>query len=100
MLKRQDVINLLKAEWPYLKEHFGVAKIAIFGSYARDEATENSDIDLYIEFDRTMGIEFIRLLDYLESQFHKRIDVLTAGGIAGIRHNHIAEEIKRSLVYV
>jgi predicted nucleotidyltransferase len=59
-----------------------------------------SDVDTVVEFARPIGLRFIEFAEYLESVLGKRVDVLTPAGIQGIRRDHIAEEIQRSLVYV
>ncbi len=49
-LSKNEIINLIKAEKSFLKETFGVLNIGIFGSYAKDQQTPDSDIDLLVEF--------------------------------------------------
>lgn len=51
--------------------------MAIFGSYALDTATENSDIDILVSFNAPIGIEFIDLADELEAITGKKIDLVT-----------------------
>jgi len=51
-LSRNEIIKLLKAEKPFLKENFGVIHIGIFGSYAKNRQTIDSDIDFLVEFFR------------------------------------------------
>jgi predicted nucleotidyltransferase len=50
-LSRNEIISLIKAEKPFLKENFGVIHIGIFGSYAKDRQTIDSDIDFLVEFE-------------------------------------------------
>jgi hypothetical protein len=47
-LSKNDIINLIKAEKSFLKENFGVVNIGLFGSYAKDQQTPDSDIDLLV----------------------------------------------------
>ena len=49
-LNREDVLELLRSHKEDLKERFGVTEISLFGSFARDEATEDSDIDVIVKF--------------------------------------------------
>jgi uncharacterized protein len=100
VLTKNDVIQILSNELPYLKANFGVQRIAIFGSFADGTASEKSDVDIFIEFEKRLGLEFIQLADYLEEKLGRKTDILTPGGIRGIRLNKIAEDIRRSLVYV
>ena len=49
-MTKNDILEKLTQEKEYIQNTFEVDKIGLFGSYARDEATENSDIDIYVEF--------------------------------------------------
>ena len=60
-LQREDVIALLNTYKSSLKE-FKVKSLMIFGSVARDEANAESDVDLLVEFEQTVGLfTFVRL---------------------------------------
>lgn len=85
---------------PYLSVEYGVARIGLFGSYAKGLPHGNSDIDLIIEFKKPIGLRFMELIDYLESLLGRRVDVLTPAGLAGIRIKRVAEDINASVVYV
>ena len=100
MSPQQKVINVLRREIPYLKENYGVKKIALFGSIAKNRHTKVSDIDMVVEFKEPDFDKFMGLSFYLENLFHRKIDILTPEGIRGIRVRKVAEDIKRSLVYV
>jgi predicted nucleotidyltransferase len=54
-----------------------VKEAYLFGSYARGEATEKSDIDFMIVLNRTVGTEFFGLYHFLQKEFQKDVDVLT-----------------------
>ena len=47
-VSRNDILNTLREIKPTLEEKYHLAEIALFGSYARNEQTENSDIDLMV----------------------------------------------------
>ncbi len=64
--KREDIVNILSMSRKQL-EQMGVASLSLFGSVARDEADETSDIDLLVEFNRRVGLfHFIRVKQYIE----------------------------------
>ena len=96
----KDVKTILKKEFPHLTAKYGVKKIGLFGSYAKGKQSAQSDIDIVVEFSKPIGFRFIDLCDYLETKLGKRIDILTPAGIKSIRHKHIADDIKRSIIYV
>ncbi len=100
MSPQQKVINVLRREIPYLKENYGVKKIALFGSIAKNRHTKASDIDMVVEFEKPIGLRFMDLAEYLEKKMGRKTDILTADGIKSIRIKKVARDIKRSLFYV
>lgn len=60
-----------------IAERYGVGKIYLFGSYARGEATEESDIDLLVDAENVCGLEFFGLWDDLENALEKKLDLVT-----------------------
>ena len=100
VLTRGELIKVLRQEQPFLKSRFGVKKMAIFGSFAKDQATAKSDVDILVKFSRPVGWEFITLIDYLEKKLGRKADVLTPAGIKSIRVKKIAQDIRRSLINV
>jgi predicted nucleotidyltransferase len=61
-----------------------VKKAYIFGSYSRDEADENSDIDILVELDHTtpVGIKFFSYQDELEQILKKKVDLVSYDGLS------------------
>jgi uncharacterized protein len=100
MLTQQKAIKIIKAEFPYLKDKFGVKKIALFGSFAKRIETKKSDVDILVEFEKPIGLKFVDLAEYLEKILGRKTDILTLEGIRGIRIKGIAQSIKRNLLYV
>ncbi|OGI41182.1 MAG: nucleotidyltransferase [Candidatus Muproteobacteria bacterium RBG_16_62_13] len=81
-MKRQDVIAILSARRSDLHREYGVQSLALFGSVARDEAGEGSDVDVLVEFDRPTGLfGLIRLQQHLEALLGCKVDVGTAAGL-------------------
>jgi predicted nucleotidyltransferase len=62
--------------------------------------TEDSDLDIVVEFKKPIGFKFNRLVEYLENLFGRKVDVLTKDGIKNIRVKEVARNIERTLVYV
>jgi len=101
MLNRDEVLKLLAENMDRLEE-FGVKKIGIFGSFARDEAEMKSDVDVVVEFKRGRGglRDFIGLVDFLEGLLKREVEILTPAGIETIRIKSVRERIKREVLYV
>jgi len=55
-MKRKDIIRTLREHQQELRRDFRVRSLALFGSAARDEARDASDVDLLVEFDRPIGL--------------------------------------------
>ncbi|MBA7691832.1 hypothetical protein ES703_100387 [subsurface metagenome] len=100
MLTREKIIETLREELPFLKKEFGVKKIGIFGSFAIGRQNKESDIDIVVEFEKSIGLAFMDLADYLENLFNKTVEILTPDGIRSIRVKKIAQSIKESIIYV
>jgi uncharacterized protein len=77
-MKRQEVLQILTGHKDELQDRFGVRSLSLFGSMARDEATETSDVDVLVEFARPTGyFGLIALQERLESLLHCRVDIGT-----------------------
>jgi len=94
------VIQLLRDNRDYLRAEYGVSRIGLFGSVARGEADESSDVDIIVEFERPVGLQFVELADYLEDLLGRDVDLLTPAGIQAIRPKRVAESIRQGVVYV
>jgi predicted nucleotidyltransferase len=80
-MKRADVLKALRASRDTL-EAFGVARLALFGPVARDEARADSDVDLLVEFCRPMGLfEFVRLQRTLAEIVGHSVELVTPGAL-------------------
>ena len=87
----------LKALKPELSVKFHVSTIGLFGSIVRsDFSPVTSDIDIIVDFSQPVDVEFIDLANYLESKFHKKIDLVSRGGIKPRYYS----EIEKDIVYV
>lgn len=100
IVSAENIKNIIKKEYPHLKNHFKVKRIGLFGSFATGTAKENSDIDLVVEFDTPIGFKFMVLAEFLENKLGRKVDLLTPDGIANIRVKEVVERIKNNIVYV
>lgn len=100
MLSKEEVVRALREISPYLATEFGVSKIGLFGSYAKGNPNETSDVDIIVEFERPIGLRFVDLVEYLENLLGRQVDVLTPAGIQNIRIAQVAQSIRQSVLYV
>ncbi len=79
--KRDDILKALRDHRASLKP-FGVARLLLFGSFVRDEARSDSDVDLLVEFDRPIGLfEFVRLQRHLARIVGHPVDLVTPAAL-------------------
>jgi hypothetical protein len=100
MAIKKDTIEKIRKQRDYLSSEFGVEKIGLFGSVAAGTDNDSSDIDLVVEFSRPMGLKFIRLVEYLEGILGRKVDLVTRDGLENIRVRKVADNIRRTLIYV
>ena len=86
----ENILGLLQEHRDILHERFSVAKIGVFGSYARGTATQESDIDVYVEFDNKTVDNITGLWLYLEELFQRKVDLIH-------RHGRLREGLKREI---
>jgi len=96
MTTLQNIKTKLTELKPILQQKYPVESIAIFGSYARNEQTEVSDVDVMIELNGKMGIDFIRMANEIEDYLGIKTDVLTK---RSMKPKFFAR-IENSLIYV
>lgn len=60
-----------------IAEAYDIDNIYLFGSYARGEATEESDIDLYVEFSKPLGLRYCSFVSDIENSLGKCVDIIT-----------------------
>lgn len=93
-----EIRRLLAQHKAELRSRFGVRRLAVFGSFARDEATPLSDVDILVELERPLGWEIVDLHDYLEEVLGVQVDLVTEGALQ--RKPRLWESIRRDLIYV
>lgn len=75
-MNKHEILVTLREQKNYLTKTFEVERIGVFGSYANDSQQENSDIDIYVEFSHKTYDNVAGLWNYLESIYHKKIDLV------------------------
>lgn len=77
-MQRQHVLELLARSKPQLEAEYGVTRLALFGSTARDCATEHSDVDILVAFDGpSTSKRYFGVLFFLEDLFSCPVDLVT-----------------------
>ena len=83
-MQRDEVLRKLRENLPELRRRFAVRSLKVFGSVARDEATETSDVDILVEFapQARVGLfKFLELKTELEALLGTEVDLVTPDAI-------------------
>lgn len=93
-MKRDDVLRILSEHQHQLRERYGVRSLAVFGSTARGEATDKSDVDLLAEFDRPITLfDLVATQQYLERVLDvEKVDLTLRDSIYPALRNDILGE--------
>jgi predicted nucleotidyltransferase len=91
-LRRKDILRMLEENARVLKG-FGVRKLGLFGSFARDKATPSSDIDFVVELEIKSFDKYMELKFYLEDLFGRGIDLVLDSAIKPRLRPYIEKEV-------
>jgi len=89
------VLRTLTTHREEIHQKYGVQKIGVFGSVSRQEDTEESDIDVLIDFfpGQVKYRAFIGLAERLEKLFYRRVDLITVNGLSPYVRPTIEKEV-------
>lgn len=94
-MTKLDILNYLKEHYQEFKSQYNIERIGLFGSYARDEATKDSDIDIFVTMKPNM-FDMIAIKEQIEEDLHKKVDIIR-------EHKNIKpfflEMINKDLIY-
>ncbi|MFX0183076.1 MAG: nucleotidyltransferase family protein [Candidatus Hodarchaeota archaeon] len=97
MLSKKKILDILEAEIPFIKQAYQVNKIGLFGSYAREEQNETSDVDLLVEFITPISFfTLFKLEDYLSDKLGVKVEIVTPGALKEL----LIPTIMRDVIYV
>ena len=71
------ISDIRRRSYPIFNKAGFVKRVFLFGSYARGEERDNSDLDFLVELSDDVGLEFFGLYDRLQDEFHMKVDVIT-----------------------
>jgi len=97
MISQSEIIKRIAENKPFLKTKFGVEKIGIFGSYAKNNFSESSDIDVLIELREQKYDFWVYVKLYLEKLLGKPVDLIATG--SNLRKGFLTT-INKDIIYV
>jgi hypothetical protein len=93
MKSLEEIENILIQYKPLLKDSFNVSDIGVFGSYTRREESQESDIDILVDFCGPIGWKFIDLKEFLEEILDRKVDLVTKNSLKPQIKNRILAEV-------
>jgi len=93
-MNRATVLNQLRAHKAAMAQRFGVVDLALFGSFARDQATDISDVDILVQFDGPatsrgyFGTQF-----YIEDLLGRPVDLATRQELRAEIRPYVEEDL-------
>lgn len=94
MLSFNTIQEIIKQNKNELYQEFKVQNLGVFGSYARGEQNEKSDIDILVEFEETPDLfSFLRLEQYLENCLNIKVDLVRPNALRKELKGQILEEV-------
>jgi len=77
MATTEEILALLREQHRLLKASYPIRRLALFGSWARGDAWEDSDVDVLVEVDPSIGLGFVDLGEQLERALGRRVDLVS-----------------------
>jgi predicted nucleotidyltransferase len=97
MINRETVLECLRSALPDLKRQWPIRSLGVFGSMVRDDARDESDVDILVEFEHPVGlVAFFGLEDALEKVAGRRVDLVSRAALKP----YIAQNVMREVVWL
>ncbi len=93
---KDDILNLLVQNKAEIMSRFKVSRLALFGSYARGDQKPDSDVDILVDIDPSVGLEFVTLANQIEQLLGLPVELVSR---RAIKPNKL-KYIERDLIYV
>ncbi|MEA3312678.1 MAG: nucleotidyltransferase family protein [candidate division WOR-3 bacterium] len=89
----EEIKATLRKHKPLLREKFKVNQIGVFGSYAKGEESQASDVDILVELNQPIGWEFVDLKEFLEEILGQNVDLVTVKALRASLRGNILKEV-------
>ena len=96
MITKEEILKTLAKDKPELQKRFKVSKMALFGSYSRGDQQAGSDVDILVEVDPSIGLEFVTLAERIEKLLGVSVDLVSSRAVSSMAMKYIELE----LIYV
>lgn len=96
MKKLDEIKQILEYHKQRLKDKYHIKSIGLFGSVVRGDITTHSDVDILVDFEKPIGLDFVSLADELEEILGVKVDLVTPYAIKP----RMMKYIEQDLIYV
>lgn len=96
MKTKDEIIALLSSNKNAITARYPVRKMAVFGSFSRGDQGPQSDVDILVDVDPSIGLEFVSLADQIEKLLGLKVDLVSLGALGPAKLRYIEPE----LIYV
>jgi len=96
MLTQEEILYTLRKNKPFFSKELGVIRIGLFGSYAKGQQNNTSDIDVMIEMTEPNWDHLCMVWDTLEDQFKNKVDLVRKG--PHLRQKFL-QSIEKEIIY-
>jgi uncharacterized protein len=96
-VQKEDILKFLASHKEEFKDRYTITKLGLFGSHARDEATEKSDIDIVVSMQKPDAFLLLGFKDELEESFKTHVDIVR---IRDKMNEYLKNRINKEAVYV
>lgn len=93
MKTREEILKLLRQDKPLLQSRFKVRHLALFGSYARGDQGQDSDVDILVDVDPSIGLDFVTLAEDIEKVLGLHVDLVSRRAVKPRHWNVIEKEL-------
>ena len=93
---REEILILLSQNKSNLENRFKVRRLALFGSYARGDQRSDSDVDILVDIDPSVGLEFVTLAEQIEQFLGLPVELVSRRAIKPNKLKYIEQD----LIYV
>jgi predicted nucleotidyltransferase len=93
---RKEILKLLSQNKSELEKKFKVSSLALFGSYARGDQRPDSDVDILVDVDPSIGLEFVDLAERIEQLIELPVELVSRRAVKPRNMKFIEQE----LIYV
>jgi hypothetical protein len=93
-LDREQIANTLNQHKELFRKNYSIENLGIFGSFAREDNTQTSDIDILVRFSQPLGFfKFIELENYLTKLLGRKVDLVTERALKPAIKNDVLREV-------